>query len=197
MKIGYARVSTEEQNLELQLDALSHAGCDFLFTDHGVSGANFSRPGLDAALAKVSEGDSLVVWRLDRLGRSLSKLVDLLTHLGNRNIDFVSLNEAINTSTPGGILVFHMMAALAEFERTLISERTRAGIAAARARGKEIGRKRSLTPVQRAHALAMLNCQSQAEVAQKFNVHPRTLRRLLQEESKNASLASDKELTVP
>ncbi|WP_206956031.1 recombinase family protein [Trinickia acidisoli] len=182
MKIGYARVSTEEQNLALQIDALHRAGCDVVLTDQGISGAEFCRPGLDEALARALSGDTLVVWRLDRLGRSLSKLVDLVTHLGNRNIQFTSLCESINTSSPGGVLIFHMMAALAEFERSLISERTRAGMAAARARGKSVGRRRSLTPVQRREAMVMLSSQPVSEVARKFNVHHRTLKRMLQEE---------------
>ncbi len=178
MKIGYARVSTHEQSLALQLDALRAAGCNEFFTDHGVSGTEFSRRGLDAALSAAKEGDTLVVWRLDRLGRSLSKLVDLITHLERRGIEFVSLNESINTSSSGGVLIFHMMAALAEFERNLISERTRAGIAAARARGSKLGRRRALSPAQRTQALELLRFQSAAEVATRFNVHPRTMLRL-------------------
>lgn len=178
MKIGYARVSTHEQSLALQLDALHAAGCNKFFTDHGVSGTEFCRRGLDAALAAAKEGDTLVVWRLDRLGRSLSKLVDLITHLERRGIEFVSLNESINTSSSGGVLIFHMMAALAEFERNLISERTRAGLAAARARGSKLGRRRALSPAQRSEALELLRFQSAAEVADQFSVHPRTMLRL-------------------
>ncbi|WP_080431459.1 recombinase family protein [Burkholderia ubonensis] len=178
MKIGYARVSTEEQNLSLQMDSLSHAGCELFFTDSGISGSDFHRPGLDRALARLSSGDTLVVWRLDRLGRSLSKLVDLINHLSNRKIDFQSLTESINTSTAGGVLVFHMMAALAEFEQRLISERTRAGIAAARARGGQIGRKPALSPEQRDQALTLLKSHSINHVASKFNIHPRTLKRI-------------------
>jgi len=178
MKIGYARVSTHELSLALQLDALRAAGCSKFFTDHGVSGTEFCRCGLDAALSQAKEGDTLVVWRLDRLGRSLSKLVDLITHLERRGIEFVSLNESINTNSSGGVLIFHMMAALAEFERNLISERTRAGIAAARARGSKLGRRRALSPTQRVQALELLRFQSAAEVANQFNVHPRTMLRL-------------------
>ncbi len=179
MKIGYARVSTEEQNLHLQIDALKKAGCDLLFSDHGTSGARFSRPGLDDALDTLKKGDTLVVWRLDRLGRSLRKLVELVDHLGNRGIEFVSLTECINTNSSGGVLVFHMMAALAQFERTLISERTRAGIAAARARGQQIGRRCSLTPDQCEEARRQLSVDSPALVAARFNIHPRTLQRIL------------------
>ncbi|ELW9532561.1 recombinase family protein [Burkholderia cenocepacia] len=179
MKIGYARVSTDEQNLALQIDALTLAGCEIVLTDHGVSGSRFDRPGLDAALAKTSEGDTLVVWRLDRLGRSLSKLIDLINFLAGQKVDFISLTESINTASSGGRLVFHMMGALAEFERCLISERTRAGLAAARARGKQIGRRRQLTAAQCAKAQTMLETHTIKEIALHFDVHPRTIRRAL------------------
>lgn len=180
VKAGYARVSTEEQNLALQQDALRRAGCDTLFTDRGVSGTDFSRPGLDRALAKLSAGDSLVVWRLDRLGRSIGKLIDLIAWLGRHGIGFVSLSESIDTTSAGGVLMFHMMAALSEFEHHLISERTRAGILAARARGRTIGRKPSLTDAQRSQAIALLETTPIGEVARRFNVHPRTVKRALQ-----------------
>ncbi|HDR9511026.1 DNA resolvase [Burkholderia cepacia] len=182
MRIGYARVSTDEQNLQLQMDALHTAGCERIYTDQGISGADFCRPGLDTALERLEPGDTLVVWRLDRLGRSLGKLVDLITFLGNRKVDFVSLMEAINTRSSGGVLIFHMMAAMAEFERTLISERTRAGLAAARARGKALGRKRALSPDQCKQAIQMIRMQHPLfEVAARFKVHPRTVRRMLRE----------------
>lgn len=140
MKIGYARVSTEEQHLDLQLLALQAAGCDTILSDHGVSGSRFDRPGLHDALSVAQAGDTLVVWRLDRLGRSLSHLVEVVSNLGRHNIEFISLTESIDTRSSTGMLMFHMIAALAEFERSLISERTRAGMAAARARGVKIGR---------------------------------------------------------
>ena len=178
MKIGYARVSTEEQNLDLQVSALKAARCDILFEDHGLSGASFSRPGLDAALLKLAEGDTLVVWRLDRLGRSLSKLVELIERLNSLRIQFESLTESISTTSSGGMFMFHMMAALAQFERSLISERTRAGMKAARERGQHIGRQPSLTPAQREEALLLLADCPAADVAAKFNVHPRTLERM-------------------
>ncbi|WP_279608328.1 recombinase family protein [Burkholderia ambifaria] len=178
MKIGYARVSTDEQDLALQIDALTEAGCQQIFTDHGVSGSEFQRPGLENALTELSINDTLVVWRLDRLGRSLGKLVELINHLGHREINFHSLSESINTDSAGGMLVFHMMAALAEFEQRLISERTRAGIAAARARGRRIGRKPALTAAQRSLAITMLETNPISEVARTFGVHPRTVRRL-------------------
>ncbi|CAN7639990.1 recombinase family protein [Caballeronia sp. dw_19] len=179
MKIGYARVSTEEQNLDLQISALTVAGCDTLYEDHGVSGTTFSRPGLDAALLKLGKNDTLVVWRLDRLGRSLSKLVELMESLNKREVHFVSLTESISTTSSGGMFMFHMMAALAQFERSLISERTIAGMKAARDRGQRIGRQRSLTPQQCEEAVLLLTDGSTADVAAKFNVHPRTLQRML------------------
>jgi DNA invertase Pin-like site-specific DNA recombinase len=181
MKIGYARVSTDDQSLDLQVAALNAMGCDQIFTDHGVSGAKFSRPGLDSALSTLQSGDTLVVWRLDRLGRSLRKLVELVDQLGSAGVQFASLTECINTTSSGGVLVFHIMAALAQFERSLIGERTRAGMAAARARGRPIGRRRSLTPDQCDEALELLGSQSTELVAERFQIHPRTLLRRVRE----------------
>ena len=135
MDVGYARVSTDEQTLALQRDALTEAGCGKLFTDT-ASGAKTDRPGLAEALAYLRKGDTLVVWRLDRLGRSLQHLIETLTDLDTRGIGFKSLTENIDTTTPGGKLVFHLFGALAEFERDLIRQRTNAGLAAARARGR-------------------------------------------------------------
>lgn len=143
MKIGYARISTSDQNLDLQRDALKSAGCEEIFQDV-ASGAKTARAGLDKALAYVRAGDTLVVWRLDRLGRSLSHLIKLVTELEERGIGFHSLQESINTSTSGGKLIFHMFGALAEFERNLIRERTQAGLKAARARGRKGGRPKAL-----------------------------------------------------
>ncbi len=131
MLIGYARVSTKDQDRALQLDALKAAGCEKLF-EETASGAKTNRPELAAALEFMREADTLVVWKLDRLGRSLRHLVDTVTGLADRGIGFRSLQEAIDTTTPGGKLVFHVFAALAEFERDLIRERTTAGLAAAR-----------------------------------------------------------------
>ena len=141
MKIGYARVSTDEQNLDLQRHALEAAGCEFVFEDR-VSGAAHERPGLATALARVQPGDALVVWKLDRLGRSLVHLIHVIDGLGKVGAGFVSLSESIDTGTAGGRLVFHMMGALAEFERSLISERTSAGMKAAKRRGRHVGRPR-------------------------------------------------------
>jgi DNA invertase Pin-like site-specific DNA recombinase len=148
MKIGYARVSSGEQNLDLQRDALAAAGCDTIYEDEGVSGVARRRPGLDQTLANLKRGDTLVTWRLDRLGRSLPHLIELVAALQDRGCGFMSINEAIDTSSAGGKLVFHIMGALAEFERALIVERTRAGMASARIRGRHLGRPRALTSVQ-------------------------------------------------
>jgi DNA invertase Pin-like site-specific DNA recombinase len=143
MKIGYIRVSKQEQNEALQVDALKEAGCEKVFTDK-MTGSKFEREGLDEALAYVRPGDTLVVWKLDRLGRSLQHLIATLNGLQERTIGFVSLTENIDTTTPGGKLIFHLMGALAEFERDLIRERTTAGLAAARARGRVGGRPHKL-----------------------------------------------------
>ena len=152
MKIGYARISTDEQSIDLQRDALMKAGCAEVFEDRGVSGTAVRRPGLEAALARIESGDVLTVWKLDRLGRSLQHLIETVRQLGVRGVGFASLSESIDTTTAGGKLVFHIMGALAEFERSLIVERVTAGIAAAKKRGKHIGRPRKLTPEQIAHA---------------------------------------------
>src|SRR6266849_2878071 len=142
MKIGYVRVSKQEQHEALQIDALKEAGCEKWFSDK-ITGSKAERKGLDEALAYVRPGDTFVVWKLDRAGRSLPHLIELLKGLKERSIEFVSLTEKIDTSTPGGKLIFHLMGALAEFERDLIRERTNAGLAAARARGRKGGRKRA------------------------------------------------------
>jgi DNA invertase Pin-like site-specific DNA recombinase len=144
MLIGYARVSTQEQTLHLQQDALTKEGCTKIFTDT-ASGTKTERKGLDEALHYVRKGDTLVVWRLDRLGRSLPHLITTLTSLEERGIGFKSLTENIDTTTSGGKLIFHIFGALAEFERNLIRERTQAGLSAARARGRKGGRPKALT----------------------------------------------------
>lgn len=182
---GYARVSTQDQNLDLQLAALKQAHCDHIYTDHGVSGAALRRPGLERLLKKLKPEDTLVVWRLDRLGRSLHYLITTIENLQLRNIHFVSLQEDINTSTPSGKLMFHIMAVLAEFERNLISERTRAGIAAARASGKPFGKPRALSLEQQQEALQALADQVPLkDVAQAYSVSPRTIQRLKAEAKK-------------
>jgi len=143
MQIGYARVSTGEQTLDLQCDALTKAGCDRIF-EETASGAKADRLLLKEALAYARPGDTLVVWRLDRLGRSLKHLIETVADLATRGIGFKSLTEQIDTTTPGGKLIFHVFGALAEFERDLIRERTNAGLAAARARGRTGGRPKKL-----------------------------------------------------
>lgn len=141
MNIGYARVSTTDQTLSLQKDALTAAKCHPIYTDT-MSGTKDHRPGLEQALSHLRAGDTLVVWRLDRLGRSLKHLIDTIHDLEQRGVGFKSLTESIDTTTPGGKLIFHIFGSLAEFERALIVERTQAGLAAARARGRHGGRPR-------------------------------------------------------
>ncbi|MBN1218751.1 MAG: recombinase family protein [Anaerolineae bacterium] len=143
MLVGYARVSTLDQNLSLQVDALQKAGCEKIFRDK-ISGSKTGRPGLQEALQYTRKGDTLLVWRLDRLGRSLKHLIETVTQLEERGVGFRSLQEAIDTTTSGGRLVFQIFGALAEFERNLIRERTQAGLAAARARGRKGGRPKAL-----------------------------------------------------
>lgn len=178
MLIGYARVSTNEQNLDLQLDALDKAGAEKVFTDT-ASGSKTARPGLDEALSHLRSGDTLVVWRLDRLGRSLRHLIDTVQALSERGIGFRSLQESIDTTTPGGKLVFHVFGALAEFERDLIRERTNAGLSAARARGKQGGRPKKLTDkkLQQAKALIKDPAVSIADICKTIGVSRTTLYR--------------------
>ena len=143
-RIGYARVSTQDQRLRMQLDALNAVVCDEIFEDHGVSGGRASRPGLDQALKVLEPGDALVVFKLDRLGRSVQHLSDLLVRLHNDGIHFCALAEGINTTTPGGKLIFHIFASIAEFQRDVIRENTVLGLEAAKRRGKTLGRPRKL-----------------------------------------------------
>src|SRR5262245_7262707 len=153
--IGYARVTTAEQHLDLQIDALEAAGCEKLFTDT-TSGATSERPGLSQALSFMHEGDVFVVWKLDRLGRSLRDLIDLISGLRQRGIGFHVLHASMDTTTPAGELIFHIFGALAEFERALIRQLTQAGLQAARARGQKGGRPKKLTPKQEAQVANML-----------------------------------------
>jgi DNA invertase Pin-like site-specific DNA recombinase len=148
MKIGYARVSTLEQNLDLQIDALEKAGCKKIITDE-ISGSVAERPGLTRLKEDLREGDTVVVWRLDRLGRSLKHLIALVNEFELLKVGFESLQESINTTTSTGQLIFHMFGALAEFERNLIRERTKAGLASARARGRLGGRPKQLNSNKR------------------------------------------------
>ena len=156
MLIGYARVSTHEQNLDLQTDALKKIGCENIFEDK-VTGIAAARPGIDEALSYLRKGDTLVVWRLDRLGRSLKHLIELVNTLEEKGIGFKSLQESIDTTNSGGKLIFHIFGALAEFERNLIQERTKAGLAAARARGKKGGRPKALDKNKRAMVVKLYN----------------------------------------
>lgn len=152
MLIGYARVSTTDQDPQLQLDALTKAECERIYTDH-ASGAATARPQLDKMLRHIRRGDTIVVWRLDRLGRSMKHLIELVGDLQDRGIGLRSLNEQIDTTTATGRLTFHIFSALAEFERGLLSERTQAGLQAARARGRVGGRPAALTPQARKAAI--------------------------------------------
>lgn len=154
MHVGYARVSTTEQNLDLQIDALKVAGCERLFTDT-VSGGHVDRPGLAAALRECRSGDTLIVWKLDRLGRSLPHLVETVRDLDTRGVGFKCVQENIDTTTSGGKLIFHIFASLAEFERDLIRERTTAGLTAARARGRTGGRPKGVDQKKQKAALAL------------------------------------------
>lgn len=144
MLVGYARVSTQDQNLDMQKRELKMAGCDKIYED-AISGRQMDRPGLNLALEVIREGDTLVVWKLDRLGRSLKQLIALVEDLAQRGIHFKSMTDNIDTQTPAGRFFFHVMASLAEMERELIIERTRAGLDAARAQGRTGGRKRQMT----------------------------------------------------
>lgn len=180
MLVGYARVSTQDQDTELQRVALAEVGCEKVFTEK-ASGAQRDRPQFSAALQYTRTGDTLVVWKLDRLARSLRQLIETVEGLEARGIGFRSLTESIDTTTNGGKLVFHLFAALAEFERGLIRERTVAGLAAARARGRVGGRPRQLDDEKLAVARALLT-QSNftvAAVAKQVGVSPATLYRYI------------------
>lgn len=144
MLIGYARVSTIDQNLALQKDALQKAGCERIYEDE-MSGSKDNRPGLNRALEMLRENDTLIVWKLDRLGRSVKSLIELVSELNEKNIHFKSLTDSIDTSTPSGRFFFNVMASLAQMERELIAERTKAGLEIARKKGKIGGRKRVMT----------------------------------------------------
>jgi DNA invertase Pin-like site-specific DNA recombinase len=180
MLIGYARVSTSDQTLDLQKDALQKAGCDRIFTDT-ASGAKAERSGLDQAFSHIRAGDTLVVWRLDRLGRSLKHLIEAITALNTRGIGFKSITESIDTTTSGGKLVFHIFGALAEFERDIIKERTQAGLTAARARGRKGGRPKALTSRKAQQALTLYNDKHNTidEICRTLNISRATLYRYI------------------
>ena len=178
--LGYSRVSTADQNPELQHDALSAAGCWRIFSEH-ASGAKTERPQLSALLDQLRPEDTLVVWKLDRLGRSVPHLVSIINDLHQKDIGFRSLTEAIDTTTASGKLIFHVFAGLAEFERDLIRERTHAGLAAARARGRKGGRKPKMTAMKIANARALYASKNHtiAEIADAVGVSRATVYRHL------------------
>lgn len=181
MLIGYARVSKTEQNLDMQMDALRAAGCEKFFADK-QSGATWDRKELQAAQSHLRSGDTLVVWKLDRLGRTVLQSVQFLNELHKAGVEFWSLTEKIDTNTPMGKFYFHMAAALAELERDRLIERTNAGLKAARARGRKGGRRRALKPDREAHALELLaeGKRSQADVARLMGVSRPTITRLVE-----------------
>ena len=179
MFVGYARVSTPDQNLTLQLDALKQAGCEKIFEDT-ASGSRTSRPGLDAALAYMREGDTLTVWKLDRLGRSMKGLVDLCAHLEAKQQNFKSLTDGIDTGTTTGRFLYNVMASFAQMERELIVERTNAGLAAAKRLGRVGGRPRTMTPSKLASAEKLLAAGTPPkDVAKNLGVSVPTLYRWL------------------
>lgn len=184
MKIGYARVSTLEQNSELQMDALEQAGCEKIYSDK-ISGVKSDRPGLDDALGYARKDDCLVVWRLDRLGRSLKHLIKVVEDLEAEGVGFISLQEGFDTTTSGGRLVFQIFGALAEFERNLIQERTKAGLKAARARGRIGGRKAKLDSDQVSTLRAMHESRKHTikEICSVFGISKPTFYRYLEDGS--------------
>lgn len=183
MNVGYARVSTQDQNLELQLDALAKANCEQTFQEK-ITGKSKDRPELNICLKMLRAGDVLVVWKLDRLARSLKDLVEIISELEAKGIGFKSLTESIDTTSPGGKLIFHIFGALAEFEHSLIRERTIEGLKAARARGKKGGRKPSMSrsDVQKAAAMLKDPNITKKEVAEHFKVSTLTLNKSLNRE---------------
>lgn len=182
MIIGYARVSTSKQDTTLQIDALTTAGCERIYQEY-KSGKSKDRPELTRCLDALREGDVLIVWRLDRLGRSLKDLIEIVSELESKGVGFQSLNESIDTTSSSGKLIFHVFAALSEFERSLIQERTKAGLAAARARGRKGGRPKKMSTDQVRKARAMLTdpMLTKSEVAKHFGVSRVTLNAALSE----------------
>lgn len=184
-RIGYARVSRHDQNLELQVDALEKAGCATIYKEH-ISGVNKDRPEQDYAIKALRPGDALVVWKIDRLGRSTIDLLKIIEDLRKRHIHFISLTEGFDTRTPNGQLFFTIIAALAEFERQRLVERTHAGLDAARARGRVGGRKRLMTDRQAQQASSMLDFMQAKEVCDKFGVSRSTLYKSIQRVKENS-----------
>jgi DNA invertase Pin-like site-specific DNA recombinase len=184
MKIGYARVSTDEQSESAQMDALEAAGCERIFCEK-CSGKTKQRPELERMTDTLRSGDIIVVQRLDRLGRSLKDLIDLLDGFKSQQVQFMSLNERIDTTTAVGELAFHMIGSIAQFERRLISERTKAGLEAARARGRKGGRKQKLSAgdIKKAQAMLLDPEMTKAEVARHFTISRPTLNKALERSS--------------
>ena len=194
MKIGYARVSTKDQSLNLQKDALQKAGCEKIYSEQ-VSGTKSDRPQLQAMIKHLREGDAVVVWKLDRLGRSLKDLVNLVAQFHNMGVEFKSLEDVIDTTTPTGKLTFHLFAALAEFERNIISTRTKAGLAAARARGRKGGRPKGLSKkaqdkARLAESLYNEQQRSVTEICDHLDIAKSTLYRYLR--SRGVSIGRNK-----
>ena len=181
LKIGYYRVSTADQNADLQIAALKQAGCDKIYGDTGISGAERNRPEFDLAMSAISGGGSLIVWRLDRMSRSLQHLIEINKTLSTQGAYFESLTEKIDTSTPMGEFAFHIMGAVAQLEREIIRERTLAGLASAALRGKSPGRPRKLSSDQLIEAADyLITCQGDPrDIAREFGVHPETIKRNL------------------
>lgn len=185
MKIGYARVSTDDQNLNLQIDALYDVHCDRIYKEYASGKNTKARPELENCLKALRAGDTLVVWRLDRLGRSLTDLVKIVIELEGKDIGFESITEKIDTTTSTGKFVFHLFAALAEFERNIIRERTMAGMKAARARGKLGGRPPKLTDGEIAMARSLVKAKEipVSEIARQLGVSRTTLYRVLSQDT--------------
>jgi DNA invertase Pin-like site-specific DNA recombinase len=191
MQIAYARISTQDQTLNLQIDALNKAGCERIYQDI-ASGAKAERKGLQDALDNLREGDVLVVWRLDRLGRTLKQLIELINNLNDRHIGFKSLTENIDTTTSGGKLIFHIFGALAEFEREVIKERTNAGLQAARARGRLGGRPKAIDDPKKLALIYSLYDSKEhavAEICKTVGISRGTLYRYLGERKNNSTAA--------
>lgn len=176
MKIGYARVSTDDQNLDLQIDALKQAGCERIYTDK-VSGSTTTRPEFDKMLDALRDGDVLTVWKLDRIGRSLKHLIEVIEGLHTQGVELHLITEGIDTSTPAGRMAYQMMGAVAEYERNIIKERVSAGLKAAKARGRVGGRPASLTYEEQKNAVAMYHSKamSAAAIANQFGISKPTL----------------------
>ena len=183
MKIGYARVSTKEQNLDLQVDALKNVGCEKIYKEY-VSGVKADRPELEKLMNHLRKGDVVIIWKLDRLGRSLKHLVELVATFNEKEVGLLSLNDPVDTTTPQGRLVFNIFASLAEFERDIIRERTKAGLEAARSRGRLGGRPKGLSKEAEKTAIAAKVLYQQkelsiSEICEKLNISKSTLYRYL------------------